>query len=290
MQEKIQSTDLVYEKHTMELEYQGQPFKIQYNSIGQGPLMLYIHGWGHSKEIWSPILPLLYQQFPNNTHIALDLPGFGHSTTPRNFDHQLPHYAEILHDFITKIDLSENFICGHSMGGLITLLYLKKYTSNFRTVAICGSPLEGLPSLRRLFYIPGLAFLAMAMRCLIPTFVFRHGPLITIARENISKIPDDFWDSMRIANTHTMVECLRQIAFFPADTFLDCEIKQQILLVRGEYETILNQQTAKKFHEIFLAKLVTLPKVSHTYTMESPVEFEQILSEFARDSYKFFPK
>lgn len=267
----------------LELYHHGRPYCIQYKTIGHGPLILYIHGWSHSSQIWDKVLPILYQQFPHCTHLALDLPGFGNSTIPRGFDHNLAHYAECLRDFIAQIGLPPAAIISHSMGGLIASLYLQNYGGEFPKIAICGSPLAGASFLRPLFYIPGLVYGAIASRNLVPNFILRQSGYVAIASHNFHKIPPDMWSDVRRANTASMSQCLRQVAFFspqiwsPSHTWTQ---GKQILLLRGEKEIIMTKAVADQFAELWHTELVTLPNVSHTYALESPDEFAQALANF----------
>jgi pimeloyl-[acyl-carrier protein] methyl ester esterase len=50
--------------------------KIYHKRVGQGPVLVLLHGWGWSSGIWGPLVPILSQSYQL---VLVDLPGFGKS-------------------------------------------------------------------------------------------------------------------------------------------------------------------------------------------------------------------
>ena len=51
---------------------------LSYTRTGAGEPLVLLHGIGMSRQVWNPLLPALAQSFDV---IAVDLPGFGESST-----------------------------------------------------------------------------------------------------------------------------------------------------------------------------------------------------------------
>lgn len=102
--------------------YQG--IEIHYHQIGQGPDLVLIHGIGASTFIWRKLIPLLTLHFRIT---ALDMPGFGRSQKPKDFDYDLDSMSEFIAGFLTSVNVSEFVLIGSSMGGLLSLWIAKKF-------------------------------------------------------------------------------------------------------------------------------------------------------------------
>ena len=54
--------------------------KLHAETVGRGPALVLLHGWGLHSGIWAPLLPALAQSYRVT---CVDLPGHGHSAPPR---------------------------------------------------------------------------------------------------------------------------------------------------------------------------------------------------------------
>lgn len=90
--------------------------RLSYSVTGQGPPLVFIHGYGTSGRVWSRVIPLLAQ-----THqlFMLDLPGYGRSPAPRSW--QLRTIAPLICEWLSLLQLSSVSVIGHSMGGAIAI-------------------------------------------------------------------------------------------------------------------------------------------------------------------------
>src|SRR3989338_6710048 len=80
-------------------------------------LLLFLHGWRSSKEIWQPLFPYLPHDVPQ---YFLDLPGFGASSTPPSA-FTLDDYCAVVVGFIQKLGLPQLTLIGHSFGGRVAI-------------------------------------------------------------------------------------------------------------------------------------------------------------------------
>jgi len=93
--------------HTMQLD----GLNIFYREAGdpQKPTMLLFHGFPSASHMFRDLMPLLEQHFHL---IAPDYPGFGQSSMPdhESFTYTFSHIADIMTDFIEKLDLKKFYM------------------------------------------------------------------------------------------------------------------------------------------------------------------------------------
>ena len=86
-------------------------------------VLLFIHGLGSYLKAWDRNIPELKNHF---RCIALDLPGYGKSGKQIHSG-DVSFYVEIINEFITKLNLENVSLVGHSMGGQIVSAYTIKH-------------------------------------------------------------------------------------------------------------------------------------------------------------------
>ena len=98
--------------------------KINYKIIGEGDLVVLLHGWGQNIQMMEPLVKGL----KNKKVLILDLPGFGESDEPDNV-WSIEDYADFINKFVNKLGYEKCSIIGHSFGGKIGLIYASKYNT-----------------------------------------------------------------------------------------------------------------------------------------------------------------
>jgi pimeloyl-ACP methyl ester carboxylesterase len=61
------------------------------------------------------------------TLVAFDFPGCGNSSYPENMALEIDDLVEIANIFVSRLSLGDLVVTGHSMGGLVALLYTERY-------------------------------------------------------------------------------------------------------------------------------------------------------------------
>jgi len=78
--------------------------------------LLFLHGWRSDGNVWKKTFEKLHGQ--NLNLYAIDFPGFGGSENPKK-DFVLQDYAEVVLEFMKKLELKNIIIIGHSFGGRV---------------------------------------------------------------------------------------------------------------------------------------------------------------------------
>jgi len=101
---------------------------ISYDISGQGPAIVFLHGFLETKEIWEDFSKYLSGEF---TVIAIDLPGHGGSDVLAEI-HTMGLMADVIHDILDHHGFREVVIGGHSLGGYIAGEFASKYPSEVK--------------------------------------------------------------------------------------------------------------------------------------------------------------
>ncbi|MEV2189870.1 alpha/beta fold hydrolase [Streptomyces phaeochromogenes] len=92
---------------------------LAYARVGSGEPLLLLHGIGHHRQAWDPVVDILAAE---RDVIAVDLPGFGESPAlPDGLAHDLPTMNAALSGLCEALGLDRPHVAGNSLGGLLAL-------------------------------------------------------------------------------------------------------------------------------------------------------------------------
>lgn len=117
-------------------DWLGEPWK-------KPDAMLLIHGNIESGVVWFGWVPHLGTEY---RLLRPDLPGFGHSTVPANFEWKLPHLADILAQFLDKMGVDSAHVVAAKTGGAIGVQFAASYPQRTRTLVLATAPISPPPS------------------------------------------------------------------------------------------------------------------------------------------------
>jgi pimeloyl-ACP methyl ester carboxylesterase len=149
--------------------------EVAYRALGEGPVVVLIHGIAGSSTTWVPVMPLLGEDY---TVIAPDLLGHGESAKPRG-DYSLGAYASGIRDLLTVLGHERATFVGHSLGGGIAMQLAYQFPhmcERLALVATGGFGREVNPLLRAMS-LPGTEYV-------LPFVLTRHvhGAVSTVGR------------------------------------------------------------------------------------------------------------
>ncbi|GAB2792336.1 alpha/beta fold hydrolase [Streptomyces chlorus] len=101
------------------LSHSPQTVTLSYARVGRGEPLLLLHGIGHHRQAWDPVVDILATE---RDVIAVDLPGFGASPAlPDGLAHDLPTMSTVLGALCEELELDRPHVAGNSLGGLLAL-------------------------------------------------------------------------------------------------------------------------------------------------------------------------
>ena len=89
----------------------------------QGPVIVLLHGYLESLEVWEDFTSLLTPHF---RVVAIDIPGHGISQVKGEI-HTMEFVAEVLKGVLDKLGITRCFVVGHSMGGYVAEAFAAAY-------------------------------------------------------------------------------------------------------------------------------------------------------------------
>ncbi|MFF5842273.1 alpha/beta fold hydrolase [Streptomyces massasporeus] len=96
-----------------------QSVTLSYTRRGSGEPLLLLHGIGHHRQAWEPVIPALAAE---RDVIAVDLPGCGDSPAlPDGMAHDLPTMSTVLKALFGALEIERPHVAGNSLGGLLAL-------------------------------------------------------------------------------------------------------------------------------------------------------------------------
>jgi pimeloyl-ACP methyl ester carboxylesterase len=109
--------------------------EIHYKIEGQGPAIVFLHGFMESIRIWKPFIEKLKNKFKV---ISINLPGHGKSSVFGEV-HKMEFMAESVKAVLENEKVENALIVGHSMGGYVSLAFAEKYPDAMKGLVLFSS-------------------------------------------------------------------------------------------------------------------------------------------------------
>jgi pimeloyl-ACP methyl ester carboxylesterase len=104
----------------------------QYIEEGNGPVLLLLHGLFGALSNWKDVV----ENFRDKYKVVIPLmPIYSLPVLNTN----VKALAEFVHDFITYKQFKDVVLIGNSLGGHVTLVYVKKHPQNIKAMVLTGS-------------------------------------------------------------------------------------------------------------------------------------------------------
>jgi pimeloyl-ACP methyl ester carboxylesterase len=97
--------------------------QIHYTVSGKGQVVVLLHGYLESSEVWNGFTEKLAKDF---RVISVDLPGHGLSEVYGEI-HTMEFMAEAIKELLDHLGAGKVFLVGHSLGGYVTLAFLELF-------------------------------------------------------------------------------------------------------------------------------------------------------------------
>ncbi|OGK17850.1 hypothetical protein A3G67_02890 [Candidatus Roizmanbacteria bacterium RIFCSPLOWO2_12_FULL_40_12] len=107
---------------------------VSFEVLGKGETVLFIHGWGGSRESLRKLAESVSQKYKA---VLIDLPGFGRSENP-DPSWGIDEYTAIVARFLQKQRLSPVYVFGHSFGGTLALYLAVRYPKLVKKLVLCA--------------------------------------------------------------------------------------------------------------------------------------------------------
>jgi len=104
------------------------------NIKGEGEPILFLHGVPDTSEVWKDSIEALSDEFKC---IAPDLPGFGQTKAPRNFEYSLENLAHFVDHLLSRLSITEAVhLVIHDIGGIVGLAFAITHPDKVKSLTI----------------------------------------------------------------------------------------------------------------------------------------------------------
>lgn len=109
---------------------------MNYSDGGEGPVLVFIHGFCEDYSIWNNIAEDLISDY---RILQVDCIGFGNSTPGDSFGFSMREQAAALDELLSLLKIDHAVFIGHSMGGYISLCLLSIHPELFKGMVLVHS-------------------------------------------------------------------------------------------------------------------------------------------------------
>jgi 2-hydroxy-6-oxonona-2,4-dienedioate hydrolase len=244
---------------------------IHYFEVGQGPVVILLHGLGGVKEMWLPNIGALAAAH----HVyAIDQIGFGQSDKPL-LDYRIATFSDFLYGFMQSQHVSKATLVGNSLGGWIALEFTAAHPDMVDKLVLVDS--AGMP------WKPGAAPTVN----LNPASLAATRTMLESLFYNRNLVTDAFVEQVFLNRIHNNdgYTIQRTMAGFAAENQLEdkklASIHAPTLVLWGRNDELLGMDMAEKLRDgISGAKMVVIEQCGHIPQIEKPAEFNRALLEF----------
>ncbi|MBD2069377.1 alpha/beta hydrolase [Leptolyngbya sp. FACHB-671] len=110
------------------------PYQAAYSETGQGPVVLFLHGFMGEGSCWRSLTQLLQ---PHYRCISLDMLGFGASSKPK-IRYDIAKQVAFVRQFVETLNLGSVAIVGHSLGGWVASAYALDYENSVSALILAA--------------------------------------------------------------------------------------------------------------------------------------------------------
>ena len=254
---------------------------LDYGTPGRRP-MLCLHGGAAHAHWFDFVAP----GFAADHHVySLDLRGHGDSAwaDPRTYSWKT--FAEDVNAFVEKLDLRDFVLIGHSMGGMVSLVYAATYPGRLGKLVIVDTimlmPMERVTAMREFGAKPTRGYATqdelVARYRLEPSQSMAAPEVVRrMALHSGRQSPDGQWQHKADRGVYASFE---QIAGVP----LWEKVKVPALVIKGERsKRFMPPQVAEVRARAPQVQMAEVPASDHHITLENPEGFVEAVQKFLR--------
>jgi 3-oxoadipate enol-lactonase len=248
---------------------------IGFEDVGSGSPILFLHGYPHSRALWSPQLGALTGQA---RCIAPDLRGFGESVREGPFS--MDRYAEDAEALLAHLGVTRTVVCGLSMGGYVAFALWRRRPDLVRALVLADTRAgpdtpearEKRRAQQELARTRGAGAVADAMM---------EGMLGKTTRATKPDVVATVHTMLASSPVEGIVGALDALMSRPDSTPTLATITVPTLIACGEEDVLTPPKEAHSMHEAIAgSRLELIAEAGHLTNRERPSAFNLVLCEF----------
>ena len=256
--------------------------KVRYSDTGKGRVIVLLHGFLCSHEIWDGFIKKLSKKF---RVIAIDLPGHG-ETPSIGYYHSMELLAQSVKAVLDKAGVRRYVIAGHSMGGYAALAFAELFPENVSGLCLFHSTSYADSEEKK-------KDRERVIRLVKKEHKHYVGEVITslFAPENLAKLKKEVTKVKHIAEKTSVQSIINSLEGMKERKSRDLILKfapYPVLFILGKKDTVINYETM--YPQIGLCKhptVLMLEDAAHMGFYEAPKETVNELEVFSKRCFTF---
>lgn len=254
--------------------------------LGDGPVLLLVHGTGASTHSWAGLAPLLAAHY---RVIAPDLPGHGFTELGSARRSSLPGMADGLAGLLTQLEVVPQLVVGHSAGAaVLARMCLDRRIAPAALISLNGAllPLRGLAGH---LFAPAAKLLAMfpAVPRLFSWRAADRRMVTRLLRDTGSTPPAEMIDLYQrlVRSPRHLSGTLRMMANWDLEPLARelFRIAPLLYLVACENDRTIPASETRRLHRLLPdSHLIPVPGLGHLGHEEAPALFADLVQGIAR--------
>jgi len=245
---------------------------ISYCECGEGKPLLFVHGWGASKNFWRHQIDYFSASF---RVIAVDLRGHGLSDKPLEGDYRFNRFVKDILELIDYLKLGKFVYIGHSLGGMLGAVIANSSRGRISGLVLTGSPYDLRSNFNSVTFTI-FSFLLkrarrLAAKVITPRLFAPETPeeVLNFVRKESANIPAEIL--IKVAKVNKNVDIRDQLKAIDVPT----------LIIAGEFDKPAPIKVQKKVAEMIKdSTFIILERCGHNLMLEKPDEFNEIVEKF----------
>ncbi|HEY0030450.1 MAG TPA: alpha/beta fold hydrolase [Bacteroidia bacterium] len=255
--------------------------KVAYNDTGKGRVIVLLHGFLGSHEVWSEFAKKLSRKF---RVITIDLPGHG-GTPSIGYYHSMELLAQSVKAVLDKAGVRRYIIAGHSMGGYVALTFAELYPENVSGLCLFNSTAYADTEEKKKERDKVIRLVKKEHRHYVAEVVTS-----LFAPENIPKLKDEVEKVKRIASKITRQAIINSLEGMKERKSRDLILKFAafpVLFIIGKKDGVINYETM--YSQMAMCKypsVLMLEDAGHMAFYEASQETLKELEQFVSRTYR----
>jgi pimeloyl-ACP methyl ester carboxylesterase len=272
---------------TQQIELHGHP--VTYRRVGEGPVVVLIHGITSSSRTWRSVMPALAE---HHTVVAPDLLGHGSSAKPRG-DYSLGAYASGIRDLLVALEIPRATVVGHSLGGGVAMQFAYQFPDRIERLVLVDSGGLGneVSLVLRAATLPGAEYVlpllaSSPLRGVGAAVGSVLGRVGLRASADVRGLAEGF-ESLRDADARRAFVHTARSVIDPAGQRVDASDRLYLsehvpsLIVWGERDRMIPVQHGHDAHALMPnSRLETFPDAGHFPFNDDPIRFVTLVRDF----------
>ncbi len=248
---------------------------VSFSDQGEGRVVVLLHGYLGSKEIWEKNIAELAKTF---RVIAIDLPGHG-QTPCFGYVHSMELIAKCVKKVMDSLRLKKYVIVGHSMGGYAALAFAELYPEHLCGLCLCHSTALPDSEEKKKDRMRAIKLVKANKR------VYTKDTIKNLfATKNLKYLKDEIAFATKIALSVTKqgaVAALEGMKDRPNRDIILGMVSYPVMMIIGEHDNILPYQSLLAQSETIRNKqILVLEHDGHMGFLESPLVVNKGLKKF----------